>query len=121
MYTDKLFLKALVIMMVKHLSRIHELLCVLEQPTAEMRPLRLLLTENDKYLSRRTWERRLKGLTETLPGRIECLGAQLVGLIQPWAQGDGKAADRTTYSPLYPLHRMCGSSSIIRRSLLYSA
>ena len=91
-YSEKLFLKALVIMMVKHLSRVHELLCVLEQPTAEMRTLRLLLTENGEYPSRRTWERRLKGLPERLPGQIAALGAHLVVLIRPWVEGNGKAS-----------------------------
>ncbi len=91
-YSEKLFLKALVIMIVKHLHRVHELLSVLEQPTAEMRTLRLLLTENSKYPSRRTWERRLKGVPESLPGQIACLGAGLVELIQPWEEGDGRAA-----------------------------
>ncbi len=91
-YTDKLFLKALVIMIVKRLHRVHELLSVLEQPTTEMRTLRLLLMENGKYPSRRTWERRLKALPETLPGQIACLGARLVELIQPWSDGDAHAA-----------------------------
>jgi hypothetical protein len=90
-YSEKLFLKALVIMIVKHLSKVHELLAVLEQPTAEMRALRALLTEDGKYPSRRTWERRLKGLPESLPGQIACLGTHLVVLVQPWAQGDGQA------------------------------
>src|SRR5712691_3607642 len=39
-YTDRLFLKALVIMIVRHLHNVHELLSVLAQPTAEMRRLR---------------------------------------------------------------------------------
>ena len=43
-YSDRLFLKALVIMLIKHLSKVYELLGVLEQPTAEMRALRLLLS-----------------------------------------------------------------------------
>lgn len=90
-YTDKLFLKALVVMIIKHLFKVHELLCVLEQPTAEMRALRLLLMEEGKFPSRRTWGRRLKGLPETLPGQIACLGTHLVGLIQPWEKDDGKA------------------------------
>jgi len=91
-YSEKLFLKALVIMIVKHLSKVHELLAVLEQPTAEMRTLRLLLTEDGRYPSRRTWERRLKELPESLPGQIARLGAHLVVLIQPWVEGYGKAA-----------------------------
>ena len=39
-YSDRLFLKALVIMIVRHLHTVHELLTVLEQPTAEMAALR---------------------------------------------------------------------------------
>ena len=39
-YPDRLFLKALVIMIVRHLHNVHELLSVLAQPTAEMRRLR---------------------------------------------------------------------------------
>jgi len=37
MCPDRLFLKALVIMIVRHLHNVHELLSVLAQPTAEMR------------------------------------------------------------------------------------
>jgi hypothetical protein len=44
-YPDHLFLKALVIMIVRHLHHVHELLSVLEQPTAKMQTLRALLTE----------------------------------------------------------------------------
>ena len=39
-YTDRLFLKALVIMIVRHLHKVNELLSVLAQPTAEMTTLR---------------------------------------------------------------------------------
>ena len=84
-YPDRLFLKALVIMIVRHLHRPHELLSVLAQPTVEMQTLRALLTEQGRYPTRRTWERRLKGLPETLPAQIGCLGRHLVWLIQPWA------------------------------------
>src|ERR671932_333788 len=45
-YTDHLFLKALVIMIVRHLHTVHELLTILEQSTPEMQRLRVLLTEN---------------------------------------------------------------------------
>ncbi len=57
-YADRLFLKALVIMIVRHLHTVHELLSVLAQPTAEMRTLRLLLMQQGRFPSRRTWERR---------------------------------------------------------------
>ncbi len=59
-YSDRLFMKALVIMIVQHLHKVHELLSVLEQPTAEMVLLRSLLMERGRYPTRRTWERRLK-------------------------------------------------------------
>jgi hypothetical protein len=95
-YSDRLFLKALVIMIVKHLHKVFELLSVLEQPTAEMQVLRALLTENGRYPTRRTWERRLKGLPESLPAQIGCFGRYLVALIQPWAKcGRAGAIDST--------------------------
>lgn len=96
-YSDRLFLKALVIMLVKHLSKVYGLVCVLEQPTAEMRALRRLLTAQDgRYPSRRTFERRLKAMPETLPARIACPGRELVGIIEPWARcGRAAAVDST--------------------------
>lgn len=39
-YSDRLFLKALVVMIVKHLHSINELRTVLDQPTSEMMRLR---------------------------------------------------------------------------------
>jgi hypothetical protein len=95
-YPDRLFLKALVIMIVRHLHNVHSLLTVLEQPTPEMRRLRELLIENGRYPSRRTWERRLKAIPDTLPAQIACLGCYLVALIQPWATcGRAVAIDST--------------------------
>jgi len=72
-------------MIVRHLHKVHELLSVLEQPTPEMQTLRALLTEKGRFPSRRTWERRLKAMPNTLPAQISCLGRYLVALIQPWA------------------------------------
>jgi hypothetical protein len=91
-----LFLKALVIMIVRHLHTVHELLSVVAQPTAEMRTLRLLVMQQGRFPSRRTWERRLKALPATLPAQIGCLGRLLVDLIQPWATcGRAAAIDST--------------------------
>lgn len=95
-YPDRLFLKALVIMIVRHLHKVHQLLSVLEQPTAEMQGLRALLMENRRYPSRRTWERRLKAIPDTLPAQIGCLGRHLVSLIQPWGNGSRAAAIDST-------------------------
>jgi len=39
-YSDRLFLKALIIILVRHLHRVHELLTVLAEPSAEMQMLR---------------------------------------------------------------------------------
>ena len=90
-YSDRLFLKALVIMIVRHLPTVHALLAVLEQPTPEMQQVRMLLTEDGRYPCRRTWERRLNALPATLPAQIGCLGRHLVDMIQPW-QHEGRAA-----------------------------
>ena len=95
-YPERLFLKALVIMIVRHLHTVYELLSVLEQPTAEMQTLRALLTEQEQYPSRRTWERRLKALPNSLPAQISCLGRMLVTLIQPFSScGRAAAIDST--------------------------
>ncbi len=85
-YPDRLFLKALVVMLVRRRHRVHELPTVLDQPTAEMGQLRALLTLPDgRDPTRRTWERRLAALPDTLPTQIACLGRQLVATIRPWA------------------------------------
>ncbi len=95
-YTDRLFFKALVIMIVRLLHNVHELLSVLAQPTEEMRQLRALLSEQDHFPSRRTWERRLKALPKTLPAQIGCLGRHLIDLIEPWTTcGRAVAIDST--------------------------
>jgi hypothetical protein len=95
-YTDRLFLKAVVIMIVRHVHKVNELLSVLAQPTAEMATLRALLHEQGSFPSRRTWERRLAAIPQTLPAQIGCLGRHLVSLIQPWnTSGRAVAIDST--------------------------
>jgi hypothetical protein len=87
-YPDRLFLKALVLMIVRHLPRVHTLPEVLDQP--ELRLVRARLTEGGRFPNRRTWERRLRALADSLPARIGCLGRCLVGVLEPWRQ-DGRA------------------------------
>jgi hypothetical protein len=95
-YPERLFLKALVVMIVKHLHKVGELLAVLEEPTPEMRSVRELLKEGERFPCRRTFERRLKALPETLPEQIGCLGRHLVALLRPWAsRGRAVALDST--------------------------
>src|SRR5881409_520233 len=56
-YSDRLFLKALVVMIVRHLHRPGELVAVLNEPTPEMLEIRALLSEHGGVPCRRTWER----------------------------------------------------------------
>src|SRR5579862_3735196 len=90
-YPDRLFVKAVVIMIVRRLAKVGSLLAVLEQPTPEMQRLRALLVENGRYPTRRTFERRLKAIPATLPAQIGCLGRHLVAELAPWAEA-GRAA-----------------------------
>ncbi len=95
-YPERLFLKALVIMIVRRLHKVGELLAVLEEPTPEMRCVRGLLQEGGRFPCRRTFERRLKTLPETLPEQIGCLGRHLVELLRPWERsGRAVALDST--------------------------
>lgn len=58
-YPERLFLKALVVMIVRHLHKAGEPLAVLEEPTPEMQSVRELLKEGGRFPCRRTFERRL--------------------------------------------------------------
>jgi len=69
-YSERLFLKALVIMIVKRLHKVGELLAVLQEEAPEMQKVRQLLFEGGRFPSRRTFERRLKALPEKLPEQI---------------------------------------------------
>jgi hypothetical protein len=98
-YSDRLFLKALVIMIIRHLPKVHSLLAVVAEPTPQMRVLRELLTEQERFPSRRTFERRLKAIPASLPAQIACLGSHLVELIKPWPNsGRAAAIDSTVLS-----------------------
>jgi DDE family transposase len=95
-YSDRLFLKALVVMIVRHLHRPGELLAVLDESTPEMLEIRSLLSEHGCAPCRRTGERRLGRLPETLPAQIRCLGHCLVEQLHPWAEcGRAVAIDST--------------------------
>lgn len=91
-YEDRLIIKALVIMIIRHLYSAYSLLAFLEQDTDLTVALRAELTdEQGRFPSRRTWERRLQTLPTTLPGLVGCLGRYLVALIRPWVHS-GRAA-----------------------------
>jgi hypothetical protein len=96
-YSQRLFLKALVIMIVKRLHKVGELLAVLEEDTPEMPEVRQLLFEGGRFPSRRTFERRLKALPDSLAEQIGCLGRHLVEVLRPWeSRGRAVALDSTT-------------------------
>lgn len=90
-YTDKLILKALVIMIIRRLYTATALLAFLRQDDPTVKQLRELLHEDGKFPSRRTWERRLAVLPQKLPGMIGYFGRHLVALLQPW-KSHGRAA-----------------------------
>src|SRR5215204_1466354 len=95
-YSDRLFLKALVVMVVKRLPQVGTLVAVLEEPTPEMRRLRALLSEGGRFPCRRTWERRLRAVPDRLPAQIGCLGRSVAAALDPWRDcGRAVAIDST--------------------------
>ena len=95
-YADRLIIKALIIMIMRRLYTATSLLNFLEQETALTQQLRVLLIQDDRFPARRTWERRLKALPDTLPQQIGCLGRLLVERLHPWQDcGRAVAVDST--------------------------
>lgn len=95
-YTDRLIIKALLIMIIRRLYSATSLLNFLEQESALTQQLRQRLTQDGAFPSRRTWERRLNALPDTLPQQIGCVGRLLVKLVQPWSDsGRAVALDST--------------------------
>lgn len=95
-YSDRLVMKALVIMLIRRLYTAYALLTFLDQEDAVAAQLRPLLCEHGCFPSRRTWERRLGLLPPSLPGLIGYGGRHLVALLHPWAaHGRAVAFDST--------------------------
>ena len=95
-YSDKLFVKALIVMIIRRLYTAYALLNFLEQADPVAQQVRLLLTEHGRFPTRRTWDRRFATLPARLPALIGCLGRHLVTPLQPWAaQGHAAAVDST--------------------------
>jgi hypothetical protein len=96
-YPDRLFLKALVVMVVKRLPKVGTLLGVLAQDAPEAARLRaLLVDERGRFPSRRTWERRLARVPDGLPAQVACLGRHLAALLDVWAAAGRAAAIDST-------------------------
>jgi len=93
-YSDRLFLKAVVVMVVRHLPSVHALVAVLEQP--ELAPVRAALSEHGRFPARRTFERRLARVPTHLPEQIALVGEHLLALLDPWAAGGRAVAIDST-------------------------
>jgi hypothetical protein len=94
--SDRLILKALVIMMVRRLYTAYALLAFLNQTDPLPCQLRTRRGEHGRFPSRRTWERRLAALPPSLPGLMGSVGRHVVTLLQPWARhGRAVALDST--------------------------
>lgn len=95
-YSDRLILKALIIMIIRRLYTAYALLTFLSQDDPVAQQLRPLLHEHGRFPTRRTWERRLAALPPHLPGLIGCFGRQLVAVLTPWVyHGRAAALDST--------------------------
>lgn len=95
-YSDRLILKALVIMIIRRLYTAYALLTFLEQEDAVAQELKPLLYEKGRFPTRRTWERRLAQLPDTLPALIGYFGRHLASLLKAWSQGGWAAAVDST-------------------------
>src|SRR5262247_2724865 len=96
-YSDRLIVKALVIMIIRRLYTAYALWAFLDQDDPLPQQLRPLLGEQGRFPSRRTWERRLAVLPQSLPGLIGCIGRHLVTLLRPWGtHGRAVACDSKT-------------------------
>ncbi|MBF6558601.1 MAG: transposase [Acidimicrobiales bacterium] len=93
-YSERLFLKAVVVMIVRHLPTVYALLAVLAEPG--MAAVRDALSEAGCFPTRRTWERRLKAVPERLPAQIALVGERLLALLDPWADGSRAVAIDST-------------------------
>src|SRR5688500_14844112 len=89
--------KALVIMVIRRLYTAYALLAFPEQDDAVAKQLPPLLPEQGRFPSRRTWERRLAQLPQSLPGLIGYGGRYLVVVLQTWAMhGRAVVVDSTS-------------------------
>ena len=96
-YPDRLFMKALVVMILQQVHTPSGLLAILAQPTAEMQRLRQELSlPNGRFACRRTWERCLASIPDTLPAQIAYLGCFLLTLLGVWVKNACAAAIDST-------------------------
>ena len=110
LYSDKLFVKALIVMIIRRLYTAYALRSFLEQDDPVARQMRPLLTEHGRFPTRRTWERRFATLPARLPALIGCLGRHLATLLQPWAAAGPRGRHRQ-HAPARPRRRLAQETS----------
>lgn len=95
-YSERVFVKVALVMLVQHWSKVQECYEALQQPEAAMERLRGELSERGRFPSRRTFNRRVKVVGERLPKLIGWMGRMLVEQMQLWEQsGRAVALDST--------------------------
>jgi hypothetical protein len=82
--SDRLIMKALVIMIIRRLYTAYAWLMFLDQEEPVVQQLWPLLHAHGRFPTRRTWERRLAALPPHLPGLIGCVGRHLGVVLTPW-------------------------------------
>jgi len=86
-----------VIMIVRQVHTPSGLLAILGQSTPKMQVLRPELSLGDgRFPCRRTWERRLAAIPDSLPAQIACLGCFLLEVLGLWAKAACAAAIDST-------------------------
>jgi hypothetical protein len=68
-YSERLFLKALLIMIIRRLHKVGELLAVLQEDTPQMQELRKLLSEGGRFPSKRAFQSALRLCPIRCPNR----------------------------------------------------
>lgn len=88
-YDERVFLKGVVLLVVRQLPSVQALLALLDEP--ELAALRAELVDaHGRFPSRRTWERRLGRVPDQLPAQIAAIGRHVVVWLHLW-EDDGQA------------------------------
>ena len=96
LYSERVFVKAALVMLVHQWPKVQEFYEALQQPVAVMEHLRQRLSERGRFPSRRTFNRRVKAVAESLPRLIGWMGRMLVEQMRLWEQsGRAVALDST--------------------------
>jgi hypothetical protein len=112
-YSGKLFVKALIVMIMRRLSTAYALLYFLEQDDPVAQRIRPLLREHGRFPTRRTWERRFCDPASTVTRHDRVSGPSSGRVAAAWAvQGHAAAVDspplRANGGVWHKKHRLAG-------------